>query len=272
MEEMRKRYVNASVLLAGGACLAMVINHLVNVASLYESVLPGWSFLCGLCTPVLCLWVGLLLRIRFRNPRWWVRVLVLLVVLFFLYRFRHFLNYWFWWKSNPNLYLAMLGIGYLVPQEMLEDAGKRKGWEYLVLLLLSVFCYAAVAVVNSRLHYMTQMPELQEMELLMERLTNDVEPLLVLLTGYFAVMFSFSRLGQLIGGKAWFRGLVIVPAVYTFLATLGNLAIHSWRWDYYLIPLLVNPVTVYMVVLAVRLARRKRDGGDPKPWKEIIKP
>jgi len=269
MEEMKSRYLNASILLAGGACLAAFINVLVNAASLYESALPGWSFMCGLCTPILCIWVGLLLRLRFRTPRWWVQVLVLLAVLFFLYRFRHFLNYWFWWKSNPNLYLAMLGIGYLVPLGMLEEARRRKGWEYLVMLLLSVFCYTAVAVVNSRLHYMTQMPELQEMELLMERLANDAEPLLVILAAYFAFMFSFSGLGQLLGGKAWFRGLVAVPAVCTFVMTLGNAAFH--RWGYFLIPLLVNPITVYLAVVLGRLIKRKRTGGNPGPWKDLFK-
>ena len=271
MEEMRKRYVNASVLLSGVTCLAMIVNHLANEASMYESVLPGWSFMCGLCTPLLCVWVGILLRRRFPNPRWWVQTLILLIVLFLLYRYRHFLNYWYWWKSNLYLYLAMIGTGYLVPTRMLVETGRRKGWEYLVLLLMSVFCYTAVSVVNHRLHYMSVMPELQEMEQLMERLANDTTPLLVILTAYFAVMLSFSKIGQHLGESSYFRGFVVVPALFTFLALLGNLIPSYWRWDLFLLPILVNPITVYLVVVLGNLKRRKKmKEEDRKPLKDVL--
>lgn len=258
MEEMRKEYMNASVLMAGAACIAMAVNYVVNAASMYESVLPGWSYMCGLCTPVLCTWVGLLLRYRFRNPRWWVQAIVIVAVLFLFYRYRHFLHIWFWWKSNPYLYLAMMGTGYLVPPGLLDEAGRRKGWEYLLLLLVSVFCYTAVSVVNSRLHYMATAPELHEMERLMEQLSNDTEPLIALLSAYFIVMFAFSETGQLIGGKDWFRGLSVVPAVFVFLALSGSLVRSYWRWGTYLLPLLVQPVTVYLAVMVWRRIGRKR--------------
>lgn len=275
MEEMKNRYVNASVLMTGTVCLVMVINQIVNSVSYTESAVPGWGYMSVLCVPMLCTWMGLILRYRFRNPRKWAQVLIVVAVLFCMYRYRHFLGYYYWWKRNPYLYLAMMGLGYMAPIGMLDEAGKRKGLEYLALLLSSVFCFTAILVIKSRLQYMAMTVEHQEMTHLMEALANDSELLLAILVAYFAVMFSFSFLGQGIGSKTWFRGIVIFPVIHTFILYLGNLIIHFWRWEFNLLPFLVHPVTVYLAVVTIRLVKRrlsKEEEEERRPIKELLKP
>ena len=109
------------------------------------------------------------------------------------------------------------------------------------------------------------------MEQLMERLANDTTPLLVILTAYFAVMLSFSKIGQHLGESSYLRGFVVVPALFTFLALLGNLIPSYWRWDLFLLPILVNPITVYLVVVLGNLKRRKKmKEEDRKPLKDVL--
>ena len=273
MEEMKNRYVNASVLMTGTVCLVMIINQIINSVSYTESAVPGWGYMSALCIPLLFTWMGVVLRYRFGSPHKWVQIMIVLVLLFCMYRYRHFLGYYYWWKRNPYLYLAMMGLGYLVPRSMLDDAGKRNGWEYLALLLSSVFCFTAILVIKSRLRYMAMTVEHQEMTHLMETLANDSELLLAILVSYFAVMFSFSILGQGIGAKVWFRGIVIVPVIYTFILYLGNLMFTFWRWDYYLLPFLVHPVTVYLAMVIIRFVKRRLSKEEERlPVKELLKP
>lgn len=273
MEEMKTRYINASVLMTGMVCLVMAINQIINSVSYVESAVPGWGYMSVLCIPMLFTWLGLILRNRFQNPSKWIQVLIIVAVVFCMYRYRHFLGYYYWWKRNPYLYLTMMGLGYMAPRGMLDEAGKRKGWEYLALLLSSVFCFTAILVIKSRLRYMEMTVEHQEMTHLMETLANDSELLLALLAAYFAVMFSFSSLGQGIGAKAWFRGIVLFPVIHTFFLYLGNLVLHFWRWEYVLLPFLVHPVTIYLAVITRRLIKRHHSKEEERrPIKELLKP
>lgn len=273
METMKERYINASFLIAGCACLAMVVNHLVLVFSDYsfESALPGWSFMTSLCNPVLFAWVGLLLRYKYRKSRTWILAVIAVSILFLLYQYILLLRHdsW-WWEFKPVIYVASLGIGYLAPQGMIDEAGRRKGLEYLVLLLCAVFCYTACSVVSGRIQWDGLPPELHEMKGLMARLMNIVDPLLIIIVLYFTVMFSFSGYGQWIGGRNWFRGVAIGVSAYAFLLSVGNF---TWglfsRWM--ILPFLVQPVTVYLALVLYRLIRRKVKGGGPSSWKESFK-
>lgn len=272
METMKERYVNASFLMAGCACLAMVVNHLAISFSPYslESAIPGWSFMASLANPVLFAWVGLLLRRRSGTPRKWLPAAVAVLVLFLLGMYHHYLGSRGWWERFPFLFLASLGLGYLVPPSMISEAGRRKGAEYLVLLICSVFSYTACAVVSGRIQWGGMPPELHEMTDLMVSLMDIAEPLLAVIVLYFAVMFSFSEYGQWLGERSWFRGIAIGVAAYAFLLSLGNLAwglFHRWMF----LAFFVQPVTVYLAIVLCRLIRRKAKGGEPASWKESFK-
>ena len=272
METMKERYVNASFLMAGCACMAMVVNHLAFSFSPYslESAIPGWSFMASLANPVLFAWAGLLLRRRSGTQRKWLSAAVAVLVLFLLGMHHHFLNYWGWWERLPFLYLASLGIGYLFPPSMTGEAGRRKGIEYIVLLICSVISYTACAVVSGRIQWGGMPPELHEMSDLMVRLMDVAEPLLTVVVLYFAVMFSFSGYGQWLGERSWFRGIAIGMEAYSFLMSLGNLPWGLYHRGMFL-TFFVQPVTVYLVIVLCRLIRRKAKGGGKASWKESFK-
>lgn len=89
-----------------------------------------------------------LLRVWKPEPKWWIQLLVAGMSMFCIYRYlcldegKRFIVF---------LYLAMTGIGYLVPQMALENSSRNKGWISLIMVALSAFCYTAIAVALQRL-------------------------------------------------------------------------------------------------------------------------
>lgn len=272
MNGMDKSFKNASVVLTGGTCMVILVNLLVSHASNYDQPLvPGWPNLSGLGIPMLSFWLGLLLR-RKSRPRPWLLTAVILSVLLCLYGYLHELD--FRWKSLTFLYLAAAGAGYLAPPRLASDAGKTDGWVFLVLLLLSAFCFTAMAVVLGRLRWIlgSYLPEHQEMVRLMTALVQSAEPFIMVIFLYFSLMFSFSRTGQWLGRRAWLRGIVSVPILVTFIASVANLPGYyypgytSAGW----IRLLVQPLTIYMAVILRRAFRKIIGKKKGVSWKEIF--
>lgn len=271
MKALNQDFKNASVVLTGGVGLLLVVGGLIRQATPYGemSPVPGLSFLMGLGWPVLCIWAGMFLRQWFRNPSWWVQALVACATVFCLYESRHSLA---WWDTLPCQYLMCIGAGYLVPEGMSTTASGRKGWEYLMLLMAAAFCYTAESVVAGRLqwHPWAFGVEHEDMKRLTQWLLLNCEPLLILLAGYFAVMFSFSQSGQWLGSRDWFCGMCVTLIVTLFLASLSNSVQLGFRrlfWTYFL-QFLVQPVTLYLVVVICRIIRKLRK--KTMPWKEVF--
>lgn len=210
----------------------------------------------GLCIPVLCLWFGLTLRMWLKSPKWWLQALIMFLAAFCLYKYRHLL--FAYWRAFPYLYTALICLGYLVPRRMIRAAQRNRGWEYLAFMFLSAFCYTSMHVVESRLEWLTgsYLPEHQDMLRLMLTLMKYVEPLMIILSLYFVMLFSFSKAGQWLGERDWFRGIVIVPAVYLFFVSISNLFFYT-DWTNF-IRILVQPVTACLAGLVVRGVRKQR--------------
>ena len=273
MNVIDNRFKNATVLMTGGACLILVVNHLVNISATgLESPIPGFYHLAGIAYSVLCLWMGMILRQWLRNPRWWVQALVACLAVFCLYKYRHPL--YLYWNLYPYLYLMLICLGYLVPDRITAPAGRSRGWGYLGLLLISVFCYTATSVVLNRLNWLTgsTLPEHQDMLSLMLTLTRDAEPMLVVLTLYFIILFSFSKTGQWLGERSWFRGIILVPTVFVFIGTLGNMIIRGTLFSTPIFLFLVQPVTIYLLVVLWRASAKLFKGvnQDYPTWKDIF--
>ena len=245
MSLQKMQYENALVLLAGASC-----------TGIWLSGSKAW-FVGGLAYSVLCLWIGLLLSSVRKKDRWWLTVMIALATLWCLYKARHYENPY--WGHYPYHQLMLIGAGMLWPRQWLERSGKDKGWEALVMLLLTIFCYTALFVVRSRLLWGGMMPEHRDMQVLMRDLLRNTEPLMTLLVGYFAVGFAFSEWGQWLGSRPWFRGFVLVSAVLAFLYAVSD--IHLFNSGYWArlsrLKLMVQPVTVWLLVSLGRRVKRR---------------
>ena len=244
--------------MAGATCIVLVLNHLAYVFTNYtSSLMPGWDYLSTACYPIIFLWVGLLLRCRFNKPRLVVRYGILVATLVLLYWYGMAPQGTGWLLRSTYLDLVFTGVGYLVPLGMLEEAGRRKGWEYLLMLLVSVVCYTSISVLASRLRVGEMTPKFKDMESLVRSLSFQAEYLVLFLTLYFVLMFSFSQVGQWIGGQKWFRIPAIVAAVLSFLVALGNIVIHP-TLRFGIARFIVQPVFVWLVVVLVRLIKKRK--------------
>ena len=240
------------------------------------SVFPGFRIMCGLCFPILYFWVGTLLRTKIMNPKWWFQLLLAGVAIFCLYRYRHFAENW---GYADALYIATALIGFLIPPKTILSASQNKGWISLVLIALCAFCYTTLTTVKDRLLWGPIVPEHPDMELMMETILVNAEPLMVIITIYFVTQFAFSEVAQKLGSQTWFRGIVAVPCIYCFLGYFSrmftlrmfNIAIN---WVYYspLMWFIVQPVTIYLIVVCSRLIKERRKSKEERrTWKELAK-
>lgn len=278
MNTNKTLYTNASVIIGGAVCSVLMTNNILGRMSDWNepSVFPGFRIMCGLCFPILYFWVGMLLRTVLKNPKWWFQLLQAGLAIFCLYSYRHFAENW---GYADALYISMAAIGFLIPPKTILSASQNKGWISLVLIALCAFCYTALTTVKDRLLWGPIVPEHPDMELMMETILVNAEPLMVIITIYFVAQFAFSEVAQKLGSQTWFRGIIAVPCIYTFLGyfnkmlTWGMFGVAS-QYVYYspLIFVIVQPLTIYLVVFCSRLLRERNKSKDERRnWKELAK-
>lgn len=225
MKSSKVLYTNASVIIGGAICTVLMANNIIGRMSDWDqpSVFPGFRIMCGLCFPILYFWVGTLLRSWIKDPKWWFKILIAVASIYSMYFYRHYAENW---GYADALYLAMAGIGYLIPPKILYSSFQNNGWLSLVMILLSVFCYTALTTAKNRLLWGAVIPEHPDMEIMMETILINAEPLMVIITTYFVAQFAFSEVGQMLGSQVWFRGIVAVPCLYAFFGYLSRLITH----------------------------------------------
>lgn len=262
-----KQYKNASLIVCGAMCAILMVNNLVGKMSNWNepSVIPGFWAMAGLCYPLLYCWLGVLLRAWKPEPKWWIQLLVAGMSMFCICRY---LCPDEGWRFIVFLYLAMSGIGYLVPPMALENSSRNKGWISLIMVALSAFCYTTLAVAMQRLQNGLLMPEHEDMQEMLATISMIAEPFMAIIVAYFVVQFSFSRIAQNLGSRSWFIGMVAVPCIYTFIASAIRLL--SPRWTFCVDSMcyspvmwfIVQPVTIYLAIsLFRRLVILKKRGG-----------
>lgn len=277
MKTNKEIYTNASVIIGGAICSVQMANSIIARLSDWDepSVFPGFGIMCGVCFPILYFWVGTLLRAWIKDPKWWLQVIVAGLTIYGLYFYRHYAENW---GYADALYLSMAGVGFLIPPKILLSSTQNRGWISLGMILLSVFCYTALTTVKDRLLWGPIIPEHPDMELMMETILVNAEPLMVIIVTYFVAQFAFSSIAQNLGSQVWLRWIVAVPCLYTFIGYLSRLLPRPFyfaiNYVYYspLMWFIVQPITIYLVVFFIRLIRERRKKKENRiSWKELAK-
>ena len=278
MKTNKELYTNASVIIGGAVCAVLMANNIMGRMSDWNepSLFPGFRIMCGLCFPILYFWVGTLLRTWIKEPKWWFQILIAGATIYGMYFYRHYAENW---GYADALFLSMAGIGFLIPPKILLSSSQNRGWLSLLMILLSAFCYTALTTVKDRLLWGPIIPEHPDMELMMETILVNAEPLMVIIATYFVAQFAFSEVGQKLGSQVWFRGIVAVPCIYVFLGYLSRLL--TTRMFFYAISyvyyspfmwFIVQPITIYLVVLLYRMIREwRKKKEDRVSWKELAR-
>ena len=261
---------NASIVLAGGACIALVLNRLFSPYFGFVSVRGFWLAIQW-AAPLLCLWCGMLVHYRIGRPRLWILVPLGLLAAAALYFSRHTVN-------GPGFYSQCYGFGFqfllglLLPWDHIRENGDRTGAKSAILFVITALSYAALFLVWQRLGYVMK-PEFADMETFLLVVLTKVLPFAAIPPLIFAVEFSFSKVGQWLGSRKWFFWVVIPFTVFCFFMMMAalpscfsrNFCYSASRW----IRFLVQPVTVYLLVVLWRILRSIGRGG--LVWKDVFK-
>lgn len=258
MKQIDTTLKRASVVLAGGACLVLVLGRLF---SSYVGIVPvpGLWLVTQLAVPMLCLWCGMLVHDRIGRPKPWLPVLVGLLAAGTLagqmagtvsYSLRELLFI---------LFHFLLGI--LLPWDHLRENGDKAGAKSALLCLLTAFVYAALRLVQQRLDGGVMKPENADMEALFKNVLRIVQPLASVLPLLFASEFAFSKAGQWLGSRKWFFWLSVPAAVFCFFVAMMSLSFEFWIHYPYgavtWIRFLVQPVTVCLILVIWRFINNK---------------
>ena len=264
---------NASVLLAGGACLVPVLARFFSPYG-WLPVRGAW-LASMLVIPLLCFWCGMLLHYRVGGKaRVWLQAAAGLAAAYMFYLSRHTVN-------APSLsemastYLFAFFLGIALPWDHLRENGDHVGAKSAVLCVLTALSYTALYVVWQRLDCKMQ-PRFADMEQFLLVLTTNMLPLAMVPPLLFATEFSFSKAGQWLGSRKWFMWLAVPAALYCFLGAWfhrpwGIALDLSWETAR-LIQLLVQPITVYLMIVIGRLVVKLCKGAkqDCPSWKDIF--
>lgn len=229
-----------------------------------------------LVIPLLCFWCGMLLHYRVGGKaRVWLQAAAGLVAAFMFYLSRHTVN-------APSLseiastYLFAFFLGVLLPWDHLRENGDHAGAKSAVLCVLTALSYTALYVVWQRLDCKMQ-PRFADMEQFLLVLTTNMLPLAMVPPLLFATEFAFSKTGQWLGSRKWFLWLAVAAALISFLGAWfhrpwGIALDLSWETAR-LLRLLVQPITVYLMIVIWRVAAKSFKGlrQDYPTWKDVFK-
>ena len=272
--DIRSLYARASIVVFGGVCAVLMANQLLLHMTNWDepSVFPGFRFMAQLCYPILYFWGGLLLRAWKPKTKWWIQLVVLFISIFCLYRYRHFAENW---NFIGTIYYAMAGVGFLIPPKVITSMKCNKGWISLMMLMLSVFCYTVLETTRHRLLWGPLMkPEFADMELMLETILVNAEPLMMIVVIYGATQFAFSRIAQYLGSQSWFRGIVAVPCIFIFIGVTSRLFDSHYLYVSYtpLLWFIAQPITIYLFIVGYRYIReRRKKKEDRQSWKEMLR-
>lgn len=258
----------SSFVLAGGACLIGLIGHYLRIDGPLH--VRGIQFLTSLVVPTLCFWVGMLIRYKVGKPKWWVLAIAGVAMLASLFFSRHTVNILHWMEIRFFWYFIALA-GFLMPWNYLYERRDKDGYVSAVLLVITVFTYAAIELCWQRMGTSIMLPKHEDIATLLLVVTTNILPIAAIPPVFFAAMFSFSNAGQWLGEKKWLRWIVGIAAIASFIGILPGLRfdltldpLYLTRW----VQLFVQPVTIYLIIVICRII--SKFGKKEMTWKEVF--
>jgi len=267
MEQLDKHTIkSASFVLAGGACLLAILVQLFSQDGIVT--IRGIRLLNGLVTPVMCFWLGMLIRWKVRKPNSWILGIAgALMFLSYFYGSYAIANYS--WIDIFYQWWGLILLGFILPWDYLYDRRDPEGIKSGIVLLLSALVFCTIDLVNERMRIVAMPTPLDDLGALLATVTLNVLPFVTILVVYFAAEFSFSKAGQWLGSRKWFRIICWIAAAILFIHIAISLPgmhrdILAWRLTQYA----VLPITVYLIIVICRIIRKlsKKD----KTWKEVF--
>lgn len=269
---MDKSFRYSSILLAGGACILSIFGHY-----LFEryGLLPirGFRFIIGLYVfPILCVWAGMVFRKWAGNIKWWIQLLIGLLTIFVFYLSRHDVNapaYFMWDLNYTRVFLIF--CGFLLPIDWLKKDADKTGLKSAILCAITGIAYCTIYMVWQRLGNAMR-PECTDMETFFLVVTTNVLPIVILPPLWFAIEFSYSKAGQWLGSQKWYFWLSVVAAAICFLGVCARMS-HTGPFSYrgnLILMLLVQPVTIYLIVVLYRICRKIRDKETDRDIKSLF--
>ena len=263
MEQIDKlTFKNASFVMAGGVCLMGLIGYFLHIGgTLY---VRGIQFVTSLVIPTLCFWVGMLIRFIISKSRKLV-LCILGALMCVSYGYGICAMSHLGWIAIVYQWWGLILLGFILPWEYLYQHRDLDGIKSGIILLISALAYCAVDLVNERMRIVPIPSSVSDLGELLFSVTKIVLPFVTILTVYFAAEFSFSRAGQWLGSKKWFQVICWIAAVLLF----AILILQFNRWNrlsmmWQITRILVQPVTVYLVFVIVRIIRKSGK------WKEVF--
>ena len=254
-------YKRASVVIIGIAGLLFLVSQIATRIFWnhldYREFLPfQWWFgpINSLVMPILAGWVGILLRKRYPKPSLWTKGLVLAFIpaTYLLWSIGNS-NYFMWTGARCQmLYCGILG--FMLPPERLEAAGKDRGWLHLTFFLASAFLYVGICRVINHFSVSSFQMLSSEWTRLFVRAMRFI-PLAMAIC--FLAGFSFSAMGQRAGEIKALGIAVQSAASVMFIVSAANVFTRFYGsvYLYRLYCLLVQPACVYLMVVLCRVLR-----------------
>lgn len=254
----RSRTVNASFTLAGAACLLYIASRLFcpeDWGGMFH--IKGFVYLSNLVVPMLCFWVGMLLRWKFEQPKEWL-VAVIAVAAAVEYGIYVWLQI-----SNPlllnanHLRIAILLTGFVLPWKDLSWTADSDGWKSLALCLLSTLVFCVVNYVSALTNQAENPGQV--------KVAIDIAwPVTLLLPIWFAAEFSLSKAGQWFGSQKWYRWIAgfaatgyFIGAAFAVIEHLSPFVLFRDSLIHWIV-FLVQPITVYLLTLLLRIIAGQR--------------
>ena len=268
MEQIEKQMIkNASFVMAGGACLAGLIGHFLR----YDGPLHvrGVQFVISLVIPTLCFWVGMLIRYKVGKPKWWVMAIAATMMVA-LYCYSFYALSHFTWVNIFYQWWGLVLLGFILPWNYLYQHRDPNGVKSGILLLISALVFGVLELVNGRMATVDMPSPVDDLGALLSSVSLHILPLATIIPVYFAAEFSFSKAGQWLGEKKWYRWVIGIAAAYSFIMTIVGMMLFP-RWDvqmWQLTLLLVQPFSIYLIIVICRIIRKL--GKKEMTWKEVF--